>query len=134
MVGKTKSGKVLADGAGTPLGVHLEKTSPAEVKLVEAMPAQVGVKIGSRKRGKPQRLIGDREYGSNNKVATYQDGRKRRLRPLPLNSSGWKRNTLDLPRYSKSSAGRSDSEPPESWNGRALRSVISKNSSLNSKP
>jgi hypothetical protein len=27
---------VLADGAGTPLGVHLERASPAEVKLVAA--------------------------------------------------------------------------------------------------
>ena len=103
MVGKTKSGKgtklmVLADGAGTPLGVHLEKASPSEVKLVEATLDSVKVKTGKRKRGKPKRLIGDRGYDSNgvrallvkrgiepiiparsnNRVATHQDGRKLR--------------------------------------------------------
>ena len=103
MVGKTKSGKgtklmVLADGAGTPLGVHLEKASPSEVKLVEATLDSVKVKTGKRKRGKPRRLIGDRGYDSNtvrallvkrgiepiiparrnNTVATHQDGRKLR--------------------------------------------------------
>lgn len=41
-VGKTKRGKgtklmVLADGVDTPLGVHVEAASPAEVKLLEAM-------------------------------------------------------------------------------------------------
>ena len=89
---------VLADGAGTPLGVHLEKASPSEVKLVEATLAKVKVKTGLRRRGKPKRLIGDRGYDSNtvraflvkrgiepilparsnNSVATHQDGRKLR--------------------------------------------------------
>jgi len=89
---------VLADGTGTPLGVHLEKASPSEVKLVEATLAQVRVKTGPRRRGKPNRLIGDRGYDSNtvrvflvkrgiepilparsnNSVATHQDGRKMR--------------------------------------------------------
>src|SRR5262245_2890134 len=89
---------VLADGAGTPLGVHLEKASPSEVKLVEATLAKVKVKTGLRRRGKPNRLIGDRGYDSNrvraflvkrgiepilparsnNSVATHQDGRKLR--------------------------------------------------------
>lgn len=89
---------VLADGSGTPLGIHLEKASPSEVKLVEATLASVKVKTGKRKRGKPHRLIGDRGYDSNtvrallvkrgiepiiparsnNTVATHQDGRKMR--------------------------------------------------------
>jgi transposase len=89
---------VLADGAGTPLGVHLEAASPAEGKLVKATLDSVKVKIGQRKRGKPKRWIGDRGYDSNtvrallvqrgsepiiparsnNRVATHQDGRKRR--------------------------------------------------------
>jgi transposase len=89
---------VLADGAGTPLGIHLEKASPSEVKLVEATLDSVKVKTGKRKRGKPMRLIGDRGYDSNsvrallvkrgiepmiparrhNRVATHQDGRKLR--------------------------------------------------------
>jgi hypothetical protein len=44
----------------TPLGIHLEKASPSEVRLVEATLASVRVKTGKRKRGKPKRLIGDR--------------------------------------------------------------------------
>jgi transposase len=88
----------LVDGAGTPLGVHLGKASPSEVKLVEATLAKVKVKTGLRKRGKPNRLIGDRGYDSNtvraflvkrgiepiiparsnHTVATHQDGGKLR--------------------------------------------------------
>jgi transposase len=80
----------------TPLGIHLEKASPSEVRLVEATLASVRVKTGKRKRGKPKRLIGDRGYDSNtvrallvkrgiepiiparsnNTVATHQDGRR----------------------------------------------------------
>jgi transposase len=103
LVGKTKSGKgtklmVLADGAGTPLGIHVEKASPSEMTLVEATLNNVKVKTGKRKKGKPERLIGDRGYDSNkvraflvkrgiepiipargnNTVATHQDGRKMR--------------------------------------------------------
>jgi hypothetical protein len=89
---------VLADGAGTALGVHLEAASPSEVKLVAATLASVKAKAGKRERGKPKRLIGDRGYDSNtvrallvkrgvepiiparsnNRVATHQDGRKMR--------------------------------------------------------
>jgi transposase len=89
---------VLADGAGTPLGIHVEKASPAEVKLLE--PTLKNGRIGGRraKRRKPKRLIADRGYDSNavrallveraiepiiparsnNRVATHQDGRKLR--------------------------------------------------------
>ena len=89
---------VLADGAGTPLGVHVEKASPAEVKLVEETLAQG--RIGSRRarRRRIRRLIADPGYDSNgarallvkrgiepiiparsnNRVATHQDGRKMR--------------------------------------------------------
>jgi transposase len=68
------------------------------MKLVEATLDSVRVRVGKRKRGKPQRLIGDRGYDSNpvrallvkrgiepiiparsnNRVATHQDGRKMR--------------------------------------------------------
>ena len=103
MVGKTKRGKgtklmVLADGTGTPLGIHVEKASPSEVKLAEATLDNIRVKVGKRKHGKPKRLVADRAYDSNklrtrlvirgiepiiparsnNKVATHQDGRKLR--------------------------------------------------------
>ncbi|MBI3321590.1 MAG: transposase [Candidatus Omnitrophica bacterium] len=51
---------VLADGAGTPLGVHVDAASPAEVSLlpatVESLPPDCGP---------PERLIGDRGYDSN---------------------------------------------------------------------
>jgi transposase len=89
---------VLADGAGTPLGVHVETASPAAVKLLE--PTLKNRRIGSRraKRRKPKRLIADRGYDSNavrvllvkrdiepiiparsnNRVATPQDRRKLR--------------------------------------------------------
>lgn len=90
---------VLADGKGTPLGVPVEAASPAEVKL---LPETLdNARIAKRKGGKrrrPQRLIADRGYDSNqarallvkrdiepiiprrrnNRVATHQDGRKLR--------------------------------------------------------
>ena len=89
---------VLADGAGTPLGVPVEEASPAEVKLLGQTLANG--RIGGRraKRRRPQRLIADRGYESNrvrallvkhdiapiipkrrnNTIATHQDGRKLR--------------------------------------------------------
>jgi len=89
---------VLADGAGTPLGVHVEAATPAEVRLVE--PTLVNGRIGVRraKRRRTGRLIADRGYDSNkvrellvkreikpiipnrrnNTKATHQDGRKLR--------------------------------------------------------
>lgn len=105
-VGKTKRGKgtklmVLADGAGTPIGVHLDSASPAEVRLLEATLDSVSVPRAhhaGRPRKHPDRLIGDRGYDSNavremlvqrgidpiipcrsnNTIATHQDGRKLR--------------------------------------------------------
>jgi transposase len=92
---------VLADGAGTPLGIYVEKASPAEVTLLERTLEAVNMRQrrGVRRRpAKPHRLIADRGYDSNvarallvkraiepiiprrknNTVATYQDGRKLR--------------------------------------------------------
>jgi transposase len=99
-VGKTKRGKgsklmVLADGAGTPLGVLLEAASPAEVKLLPATIQQVPWDL---LEARPERLILDRAYDSNtirkdladrgiepiiparknNQRATHQDKRKLR--------------------------------------------------------
>src|SRR5262245_26309755 len=56
-VGKTKRGKgtklmVLADGTGTPLGIHVEKASPAEVTLLAPTLAHVQV---TRRRGTRRR-------------------------------------------------------------------------------
>jgi transposase len=90
---------VLADGQGTPLGICVEKASPAQVKLLERTLDSVKVKRrrgGRRRPHKPERLIADRGYDSNparallvkreiepiiprrknNRVATHQDGRK----------------------------------------------------------
>ena len=105
-MGKTKRGKgrklmVLADGKGTPLGICVEKATPSQVKLLERTLDSVKMKRrrGPRRRPrKPERLIADRGYDSNqarallvargiepiiparsnNTVATHQDGRKLR--------------------------------------------------------
>jgi transposase len=105
-VGKTKRGKgtkwmVLVDGQGTPLGVHLDSASPAEVTLLETTLETVSVARAHRAghpRQRPEHLILDRAYDSNplrerlvergiepiiparcnNTRATHQDGRKLR--------------------------------------------------------
>jgi transposase len=89
---------VLVDGAGTPLGIHVEKASPAEVKLLEPTLDSVQVRPRKGSRHQPERLIGDRAYDSNaartlllqrhiepiiparsnNRIATHQDSRKLR--------------------------------------------------------
>jgi len=92
---------LLVDGAGTPLGAHLDSASPAEVKLLEKTLATVAVTRThrpGRPRAYPDRLILDRGYDSNtlrqslkargiepiiparrtNTRATHQDGRRLR--------------------------------------------------------
>lgn len=72
-VGKTKRGKgtkwiVVVDGAGTPLGAHLESASPHEVTLLERTLATIAVPRAhtpGRPRQRPDRLIADRAYDSN---------------------------------------------------------------------
>ena len=133
MVGKTKRGKgtklmVLADGAGTALGIHLEKATPSEVTLLEA--TLKNGRIGGRRtnRRKPKRLIADRGYDSNkvralllkrdiepiiparsnNTVATHQDGRKLRRykrRWIIERTNSWLQNFRRLVvRYERSAA------------------------------
>lgn len=99
-VGPTKRGKgskwmVLVDGRGTPLGVLVERASPAEVKLLERT---LAASYRGRGRRRLRRLIADRAYDSNplrlllvtrgiepiiparcnNQRAPHQDGRKLR--------------------------------------------------------
>jgi transposase len=71
-VGKTKRGKgtkwmVVVDGQGVPLGIHLDRASPAEVTLVER--TLQGVRVPrrgpGRPRSRPKRLIADRAYDSD---------------------------------------------------------------------
>jgi transposase len=87
---------VLVDGKGTPLGVHLDSASPAEVKLLSSTLDNVSVRgRRGRPRKRPERIVADRAYDSNNlrkemkkrgiqlivparkrnKIATEQDGR-----------------------------------------------------------
>jgi transposase len=58
---------VLVDGRGTPLGVHLDSASPAEVKLAEI--TLKTVKVGhlgpGRPRSRPERVIADKAYDSD---------------------------------------------------------------------
>jgi transposase len=83
---------VLADGKSTPLGIHVDSASPAEVKLV----GKTLERLSRSKIKKMKRLIADRAYDSNglrkelkkqgiepviparktSKCATDQDGRK----------------------------------------------------------
>ncbi len=70
LVGTTKTGKgtklmVLADGAGTPLGVYVAPATPAEVKLLE--PTLNNGRIGRRRatRRRPKCLTADLGYDSN---------------------------------------------------------------------
>lgn len=83
---------LMVDGRGTPIGLHVESASPAEVKLLEATLDSLEI---PGKRVQPQRLIADKGYDSNkarqliknrgmlpiiparenNTQATHQDGR-----------------------------------------------------------
>ena len=99
---------LVTDGDGTPLAVHLDSASPAEVKLLETTLAKISVGkagIAGAPRRKPERLIADRAYDSNglrarlagrgiqpiiparktSLAATHQDGR-----PLRRYARRWK--------------------------------------------
>src|SRR6185437_11970739 len=55
---RARSGMVLGDGQGIPLGVRLESASPGEVTLADATLAQVRVpRAKGRPRQKPKRVI-----------------------------------------------------------------------------
>jgi len=58
---------VLVDGQGTPLGVHLDSASPAEVKLAEVTLQTVKVAgLGpGRPRTRPKRIVADKAYDSD---------------------------------------------------------------------
>ena len=70
-VGKTKRGKgtrylVVVDGQGIPLGSHTDSASPAEVRLLDKVMADIRVpkKGPGRPRTNPTRVIGDKGYDS----------------------------------------------------------------------
>jgi transposase len=117
---------VLADSAATPLGIHVEQASPAEVTLLE--PTLRNGRIGGRraKCRRPRRLIADRGYDRNaarallvkrdsepiiparrnNSRATHQDGRKLRRyrrRGLIERTNAWRQSFRRLVvRYERS--------------------------------
>ncbi len=84
---------LMVDGRGTPIGLHVESASPAEVKLLEATLDSLDI---PGKKVQPERLIADKGYDSNeareliesrgmipiiparenNAKATHQDGRR----------------------------------------------------------
>ncbi|MCA1961611.1 MAG: transposase [Desulfomonile sp.] len=71
-VGPTKRGKgtkcmVVVAGKGIPPGSHTDPAAPAEIKLLERVPADIKVaKKGSgRPRTRPKRMIGDKAYDSD---------------------------------------------------------------------
>jgi len=83
-VGKTKRGKgtkylVVVDGQGIPLGSHTDSASPAEIKLLEKVMADIRVpkKGPGRPRTRPKRVIGDKAYDS--------DPARKRLRRRGIN-------------------------------------------------
>jgi hypothetical protein len=117
---------VLADGAGTPLGIPMEKASPAAGKWLEP-PLEKG-RIGGRRaqRRTPKRLLAARGDASNqvsallvkrdlepimparstNRGATPQDGRQRRRdthRGISARTNAWLQNFRRLVvRYERS--------------------------------
>ena len=119
---------VWADGAGTPLGIHVAPAAPAEVKLLE--PTLNNGRIGGcrAKRRRPKCLIADRGYDSNkvraslvkrgiepiiparsnNTIATHQDRRKHRRykrRWIIERTNAWLQNFRRLVvRYERSSS------------------------------
>jgi transposase len=95
-VGQTKRGKgtklmVLVDGQGTPLGLHVDSASPAEVKLLEAT-------LDTVKGGTPERLIADRGYESNPARAMLAG---RDIDPIIPKRQNNGRATRKLRRYSR---------------------------------
>lgn len=105
-MGKTKRGKgtkwrLVVEGQGTSLGAYLDPVSPSEATLLEKTLATVPVGCahrGGRPRKRPERLMPDRGYDSNeprrqlakrgieatiparesNRRARHQNGRKLR--------------------------------------------------------
>jgi transposase len=86
-VGKTRKGKgtkimMLTDGEGTPLAVHLDSASRAEVNLIEQTLEKISVKKAAAPgapRRKPDRLVADKAYDSNGFRARVA---KRGIKPI----------------------------------------------------
>jgi transposase len=83
-VGPTKRGKgtkclVVVDGKGIPLGSYTDSASPAEIKLLDKVLAEIKIpkKGPGRPRTRPKRVIGDKAYDS--------DPERKRLRRRGVN-------------------------------------------------
>ena len=71
---------VVVDGQGIPLGSHTDSASPAEIRLLEKVMADIKVpkKGPGRPETRPKRVIGDKAYeaipignGSESEVSTF---------------------------------------------------------------
>ncbi|MFC1834863.1 transposase [Thermodesulfobacteriota bacterium] len=69
----------MVDGQGIPLGGHTDSASPAEIRLLEKVIADIKVpkKGPGRPRTRPKRVIGDKAYDS--------DPHRKRLRKRGIN-------------------------------------------------
>ena len=58
---------VVVDGQGIPLGSHTDSASPAEIRLLEKVVADIKVpkKGPGRPKTRPRRVIGDKAYDSD---------------------------------------------------------------------
>jgi len=114
---------LMVDGRGTPIGLHVESASPAEVKLLEATLDSLEI---PDQEVQPERLIADKAYDSNkareliedrgilpiiparinNAKATHQDGRhlrRYRNRWIVERTNAWLQNFRRLVvRYERS--------------------------------
>jgi transposase len=79
---------VLVDGKGTPLGLYVDSASPAETKLL--VPTLKTVKIPGYPGKKPERLVADKGYDSNETRKTLED---RGIEPVIPDRSNNKRAT-----------------------------------------
>jgi len=61
---------LMVDGRGTPIGLHVESASCAEVKLLEATLNSLDI---PGKKIQPRRLITDKAYDSNNARRLIED-------------------------------------------------------------
>jgi transposase len=70
---------VVVDGQGIPLGSHTDSASPAEIRLLEKVMADIRVpkKGPGRPKTRPKRVIGDKAYDS--------DPHRERLRKRGIN-------------------------------------------------
>ena len=84
---------VLADGQGTALGIHVDKASPAEVRLLASTLHDARSGRCRTRRRRPKRLLADRGYDSNKlrNMLVKQD-----IEPIiPARANNWRATHQD---------------------------------------